>query len=733
MRKIAFLSFIFFLSVIQSLAIEIKGEVLNLRGSPVAEAVVLHRPSGNKSVTDEKGLFSLTVPNGEKIRLEIIHPDYIEKEIVITSQDLSRKVTVRLIPYIAQREEIVVTALRYPESSSSVPAAETVVTKETLEEKLSPNITEGLLNLPGVSTIGAGGFSLSPNIRGLARRRVLIMIDNARVTSDRRTGPNASFVNPNDIERIEVLRSPSSVFYGSDAMGGVIHILTKKPSMQERFKGKINAKYGSINQEKSLGVSFEGSKKNTGFYFSFQGNDAEDYSSPSGKVPQSQFTQGSLFAKISYLTENREIHLSFLGSRGYKIGKPNKDSSIKPTWYPKENQNLLQIHWIEKGLGKEGQLTLHAYFNPNFLETKKEKIEDYKTSESYSKTQSLNSGVHLSYGKKIGQYLRLKFGTDFYGRHSVKANNVDTYFDSSGNVEDVLEQWPFKDGNRKDFGFFFSTDYSGIKNIDLVGGIRWDFLRMEALPQNASSSEKRSYSAWTGFMGSSAKLSEQIIIFGNLARAYRAASLSEMFYTGITGRGFINANPELKPETSLNLDGGIKFIFKRFFAGLYSFYYEIDDLIERYRVDIEERIYTYGNINRGKISGYELELEYYPIPRWKIFGNFFSFKGKSKQTEDLLNDIPPSRLFMGTRLWIGRFSLEINTTFQQRKKNPGPAEIAIPGYRLFNIKVRYLFNSSLRLYFVLTNLLNKDYLARPDPDAVEEAGRNFIFGLSYSF
>ncbi|GAH95983.1 unnamed protein product, partial [marine sediment metagenome] len=115
-------------------------------------------------------------------------------------------------------------------------------------------------------------------------------------------------------------------------------------------------------------------------------------------------------------------------------------------------------------------------------------------------------------------------------------------------------------------------------------------------------------------------------------------------------------------------------------------YYEIDDLIERYRIDPDERIYAYGNVNRGQISGYELEIEYYPFPGWKIFGNFFSFRGKSKTTQNALNDIPPPRLFMGTRLWIERFSLEINTTLQQEKKRPGPAEIAIPGYGAVNIK-----------------------------------------------
>jgi outer membrane receptor protein involved in Fe transport len=735
MRKTVFISLIFFILTIQALAVEIKGEVVNLEGKPVAQAIIFHSSSGSKALSDEEGCFSLSLPEEGKIRLAIIHQDYIEQEIVLIAKDAQRKIVIKLIPYIIQREEIVVTALRYPESSASVPAAETVVSKETLEEKMAANITEGISTLPGVSNIGTGGFSMVPNIRGLARSRVLILIDNARITSDRRTGPNASFIKPNDIEKIEVLRSPSSVFYGSDAIGGVIHILTKKPAMEGGIKGNINLKYGTINQEKGLGFSLEGSKKNTGFYLSFQGDDAENYSSPQGEVLQSYFTQGTLFGKVSHMTEKREIHLSLLGSRGKNIGKPAQDGLTRPTWYPRETQNLLQFHWLEKGIFGGGELAFQAFFNPNFLETKRERFEPYRTEES--RTDSKDYGFHLSYRKKVGEYLGLTAGTDFYGRASVKAKNVyntyDSDFDPSENLVESIIEWPFTQGDRKDLGLFLSADYSGLKNLDAVGGIRWDFLRMKALQGDTPPTQRRDYSTWTGFLGSSFKITKEIIVFANLSKAYRAPGPSELFYTGITGRGIIVSQPGLRPETSLNLDAGLKFIFKRWFFGIYSFYYEIDDLIERYLLNPAERIYTYGNIDQGKISGYEVELEYYPLQGWKIFGNFFSFTGKSKITEASLNDIPPVRLYAGTRLWIGRFSAEINATLQQGKKDPGPAEVEIPGYGLVNLKASYISRQNFRLYFILSNLLNKYYLARPDPDGIEEPGRSLILGLSYSF
>jgi outer membrane receptor protein involved in Fe transport len=719
-----------FISV-PTFAAEIMGVVRTAKGQPVAEAVILHRASGEKTISNKKGHFSLKVAGEDKITLEIIHPDYIVQEISISKIDYKKKIIITLSPYIKQQEEVVVTALRYPESSASIPAAESVLSEESLQEKIVPNIAQGLKELPGVSNIGAGGFSLVPNIRGLARRRVLILIDNARITSDRRTGPSASFVNPGYIETIEVLRSPSSVFYGSDAMGGVVHILTKQAPRQEGIGARFSTKYGTTNQEKGVGLSLNGWTKNTGFYLSFQGASAENYRSPSGEVLMSDFTQGSLFGKISHLTKKREIHFSFLGARGKDIGKPNRSSLFKPTWYPMESQNLVQIQWLEKEIGKDGEVSFQIFFNPNFLETQKERYKQHKTSESFSKTQSHDYGLHLAYGKVVSQNFRLKGGFDYFGRTNAKAANMDTFFNEKGEITNILEETPYDSGNRHDFGVFISADYNGIKKLDLVGGLRGDFIHFSADPGGHSALEKSTQYALTGFFGGTWEVFPEVVAFANLARAYRAPSLSELFYTGITGRGFIIAQPGLVPETSFNLDVGLKIIKKRLFIGVYAFYYLIDDMIERFL--LEEAVYTYGNIDRGEIKGAELELEYHPIPGWVIFGNFFAFQGKSLELDGYLNDVPPSRLYIGTKFWLDRFSIEVNATFQQKKSNPGPAEIEIQGYDRVGLKAGYFIGSSLQIYLVLDNIFNKAYIIRPDPDAVEEPGRNLVLGLNFSF
>jgi len=712
-------------------AMEIRGTVVSPGQNPVVAAVVLHRESGAKTETDTEGNFVLGVAEADRIRLEVVHPDYYEREFLIERKALGKQLQLVLVPLIRQNEEIVVTALRYPEPSIKVPAASTIISGEALSEKMAPNLTEALQDVPGVGALGSAGFSLVPSIRGLARRRVLYLIDGARIESDRRTGPNASFVSPEDIERIEVLRSSSSVFYGSDAIGGVIHLLTRMPRFDGGIHGRLLTGYATVNGETGVGLSLEGSAKSWAFSLSFQSADADEYRAPGGtKVLQSQYTQGSLLAKIAYRTEKREMDIGFLGARGTDIGKPNTTAATKPTWYPRENQNLLQFHWKEKKVGKDGEILFHAFVNPNFLETLTDTYSGFLTKRSFARTDSAEFGAQLSYAKRIAPSFRLESGVDYFGRGTADAYNTYSSFDEFGGVTEVVEEFPYVDGSRDDLGFFLSADYSGIERLDILGGVRYDSLQMKALPLGEESPIVTKEGQATGFVAVSYKLVNNLMAFVNLSRAYRLASINERFYTGISGRGFIVGNPDLRPESSLNLDGGLKLLDRRHFFGIYAFRYQIDNMIERYRLD--PSTYTYGNIEKGRLQGLEFEAEAFLLPGWKIFGNVAAIRGRSLETGVPLNDIPPFQIYTGTRVWKGKLSAELNATFRLAKSNPGPAEISVASSELVNLKATYLWRG-LNFYVALGNIFNATYVARADSEAMVEPGRNLRLGFVYAF
>ena len=720
-----------FFAAAAGLAAELRGVVVGPGQKPVPNAVVLHRESGAKTETDAEGAFVLDVPEAGRVRLEVIHPDYYEREFLVGRKAASRKVVLVLSPLIQQNEEVVVTALRYPEPSISVPAASAVLTSETLAEQLLPNINEALQEVSGVASIGTGGFSLVPTIRGLARRRVLYLIDGARLESDRRTGPNGSFVSPEDIDRIEVLRSPSSVFYGSDAIGGVIHVLTKRPRFDGAVHGRLLTSYATVNGETGVGLGLEGSSRTWGFSLSFHTEDANEYRAPGGaKVLQSQYGQGSLLAKVAHRTDKREVDISFLGARGTDIGKPNATALTKPTWYPRENQNLVQLHWKEKNVGTDGEIVFHAFVNPNFLETMTDTYDGYRTKASFARTESTEFGTQLSYAKKLGAAFRVEGGVDYFGRAGADAYNRYTSFDEFGTVTEVEEEYPHVDGSRGDLGVFLSADYAGIERLDVLGGVRYDLLRMKALPLGATAPVVTNDDQATGFLAVSYKVARNLTGFVNFSRAYRLASINEKYYTGISGRGFIIGNPDLRPEASLNLDGGLKLLGRRCFFGLYAFRYRIDDMIERYRPD--PTTYTYGNIEKGRLQGLEFEAEAFLLPGWKVFGNVAAINGRSLASGAPLNDVPPLQFYTGTRLWKGRFSAEVNGTFRLAKDNPGPAEIAVASSEVVNLKAAYFWRG-LNFYVLLGNVFNAAYISRADAEAMVEPGRNLRLGFAYGF
>ena len=147
---------------------------------------------------------------------------------------------------------------------------------------------QALENVAGVNQVSEGQAAVPP-IRGLARGRTLILIDGARVSSERRVGPSATFLDPSVIEGVDVSRGPGSVAYGSDAFGGVISVRTRRVAAGiaagRQFSGTIGTgipeNRGAFEISKGLPAG--------GVLFAAHTRDADDWDSPEGEVFNSGF------------------------------------------------------------------------------------------------------------------------------------------------------------------------------------------------------------------------------------------------------------------------------------------------------------------------------------------------------------------------------------------------------------------------------------------------------------
>lgn len=701
----------------------IRGTIQDIHQHPLEGVRVSLKNLDPICFSNTRGEFVLKII-GERNTLTLLfeHKKFHPHKLHISKERTLKPISVVLIPKEYLQEEISVTAMNREERSVDVPAAESVVSELEIREKIPENIVNTLLNTPGIHFIGSGGFSITPSIRGIARRRVLMLVDGMRISGDRRAGVSATFLSPEVVEKIEVVRSASSVLYGSDAIGGVIQLLTQSPGFDPTRRNILNLSASSQGQRLNGGLLTRQNPFNLDLTAGFQLTRADNYTSPVQEIYHSGYTSYSGLITLRHANEKREFTLSYIGGIGNDLGKPNRDNDAQAyTRVSEEGEHFFRFLYSEKKLFGDGRFDIMLYFNPSLYALEKFKPE--LLTHEHSRTSGTNMGLKATLKKSLNRYFSLQAGLEWFGRRGFNFQNT---------LEDPVGQestYPLREGQRDDTSLFLTADYSGIPGLDIMGGIRYTWFELQALVEDTE--KVKSSEAPSFFVGATKKFGQSVSLFFNLGRAFRLPGLSESFYTGLTGRKYVIGNPNLVPESSINLDTGIKLFLKKFFLGIYLFSYRIDDLIERYKND--DNIYTYDNITRGNIKGIEVEFQYFPVENLEIFGHYFYYHGRDTEQDEPLNDIPSPKLLLGCKLLVDRFWAEINYLHSFEKSDPGPAEIENSSYRVFNLKTGYYFSTRFNLNLKVSNFFNALYYPNADPDIPPAKGIDISMGFHYYF
>jgi hemoglobin/transferrin/lactoferrin receptor protein len=702
---------------------EIKGTVKDIHNRPLAAVNILVQETGAVTLSDGQGKFLIRVPTGlDRLVLSLKARDFHPQTLRVSMDRDTITVNVLLIPREHLKEEISVTALNKPEQSVSVPMAESRVSQLEIQEKVPENIVSTMLNTPGIHFIGKGGISVTPSIRGLARRRVLVLVDGARLTSDRRVGVSAELIPPEFSRRVEIVRSASSVIYGSDAIGGVVQVLTRAEEPNGLEKNALNLNLNSNNRRLNTGIGLHqkiGSLDiSSGFQFSHAGN----YAAPDGEIFNSGYTYYSGRLDVTINSEKRDLWLGYLGGFGQDVGKPERGNNPDIYSYvPEESEQFIRLQYREKTIVNKGSLDLSLFVNPSHYRV--DQLDLTQDTSEQADTDVTNLGLKLALKKSPLETFSYRIGFEWFSRQNLRMANREQ---QEGQTTTTL---PLANGRRSDYGLFVTLDYSGLPGFDIMTGVRYSFFSIGA--DVGGQPMEKSSGAPSAFLGITRKLGDSVSLFVNVGKAFRLPSLSESFYTGLTGRRYVVGNPGLEPESSFNMDAGLKWFSERFFLGIYGFYYSIDDMIERYRN--EEGIYTYDNIDRGRVSGAEVEFQFFPAKNLELFGHFFYYRGRSTATGQPLNDVPSPKLFLGGKFFLDRLWAEVNYTLSFRKTDPGPAETANDTYHLLELKGGYYFSANFYLYLKAANLLDQSYFANPDPDIPHSPGLSLSTGLHLYF
>ncbi|MBN2695442.1 TonB-dependent receptor plug domain-containing protein, partial [bacterium] len=235
-----------------------------------------------------------------------------------------------------------VTAIKNGKNSLTTPYTVSTISQNQIFDKTPNSIGEMIKETPGVSILPKGLIMINPIIRGLGGRRVLMLIDGNVVDSNKTMGVVGYFVNLNDIEQIEVIRGPSSVLYGSGALGGVINIVSQNPFESNLgFSGYLGGGY-SFNNSGYTGnskIQYNGGD----YYISLSGRfrDADSYYSGGNDIVKSSFySDKNLYFKSGFKIDNHTFSLDIRDYHGNNIGKAFDDedfSKKREIYFPQED------------------------------------------------------------------------------------------------------------------------------------------------------------------------------------------------------------------------------------------------------------------------------------------------------------------------------------------------------------------------------------------------------------
>jgi hemoglobin/transferrin/lactoferrin receptor protein len=702
-----------------------------------------------------------------------VHPAYAQQ------QDTDAENVASLDEWFG--DPLIVTADGFEQRAFDTPYITDVISQDEIRDFGIRSVPETLKYTPGVLVQRTSHGQGSPFIRGFTGYRNVFLIDGVRLNNSTfRSGPNQYWntIDPFAIERLEVIKGPTSVIYGSDAVGGTVNAITTSPygySDTNNLAGNATVRYAS--NERSIGGRFELSPTfvsedlQFGVLIGGSGSDFGDLQGGRDIGRQNGTGYGQYAADIKtefFLGESSR--LVFAHQRFRQNNVPRTHSTVQGISF--EGTTIGTD--LQRDLDQERDLT-YVQLHTDAVEGGP--IDAFKIGLSWQNTNQTQDriransdreldrlrvqtfGLFAQAQSEVSDSLTLTYGLDYY------RDRVDTFGSDSGSTPTTLVQGQFGDDATYDLlGIYLQGDFDVTERWNLVVGGRWNYAAADADRVNnpaiagsdpTNPADVISVSdSWNAFVGS-ARLSyevepEQLAVFGGVSQGFRAPNLSDL-----TGNISANAtdveiaSPGLEPEYYTALEVGFKGQGETY-AWQASYYYTfIEDQIVRFGTGNPNE-FTRGNIGDGYVNGIELEGTYKPTEQLTLFANAFWQLGEVDSipvaggpvVPEYIERNPPITVNVGARydvpdhpLWLygivtGATDADKVTSRDARDTQRVPPG-GTPGYVTLNLGGGWKFSENLELTVTLENVTNEDY--RVHGSGVNAAGFGVIATLDWRF
>ena len=626
-----------------------------------------------------------------------------------------------------QEETMVVSASATEQNLKDAPASISVITQQDLQRKPVQNLKEVLKEVPGVQLTNEGDNRQGVSIRGLSSSYTLILVDGKRVNSRnavfRHNDFDLNWIPVDAIERIEVVRGPMSSLYGSDALGGVVNIITRK--VGKSWHGTFTADT-TVQEHRDRGDTWNGQFFTSGpliddvLGVKVSGNlakrekDAQQQSS-TGETPRIEgFTNRNANVEFNW-TPNQDHDFDFAYGRDRQDRDSDslaKDRLDRETW----------------AIGHHGRWDL-GNSELRFYGEKIDNNDPGSTSTITSESNTLDGKYVLPIGA-INQLLT--FGGEY--RHDSLTDPVNLTGGTSSKT------------SANQYALFLEDEWRIIDPLAFTAGLRMD--DHETYGDHWS---PRAYLVYNA--------TDTLTIKGGWSTAFKAPSLLQLSPDWTTGscRGAceIVGSADLKPETSESYEIGLYYAGEEGWldgvtASVTTFQNDIDDMINIDRTPNRnlaptysnfvgfnrdgEPVFRYYNVNKARIRGVETELKVPFNDQWKLTLNYTYNDGRDLSAGDNkpLSSLP-FHTANGTLDWtpLDDWSFYVSGNYTGEQRSTQAASTANGGYVIWNAGAAWQATKNVKLRTGVLNLGDKD-LSREDY-SYNEDGRRYFVAMDYRF
>lgn len=626
-----------------------------------------------------------------------------------------------------QEETMVVSASATEQNLKDAPASISVITQQDLQRKPVQNLKEVLKEVPGVQLTNEGDNRQGVSIRGLSSSYTLILVDGKRVNSRnavfRHNDFDLNWIPVDAIERIEVVRGPMSSLYGSDALGGVVNIITRK--VGKSWHGTFTADT-TVQEHRDRGDTWNGQFFTSGpliddvLGVKVSGNlakrekDAQQQSS-TGETPRIEgFTNRNANVEFNW-TPNQDHDFDFAYGRDRQDRDSDslaKDRLDRETW----------------AIGHHGRWDL-GNSELRFYGEKIDNNDPGSTSTITSESNTLDGKYVLPIGA-INQLLT--FGGEY--RHDSLTDPVNLTGGTSSKT------------SANQYALFLEDEWRIIDPLAFTAGLRMD--DHETYGDHWS---PRAYLVYNA--------TDTLTIKGGWSTAFKAPSLLQLSPDWTTGscRGAceIVGSADLKPETSESYEIGLYYAGEEGWldgvtASVTTFQNDIDDMINIDRTPNRnlaptysnfvgfnrdgEPVFRYYNVNKARIRGVETELKVPFNDQWKLTLNYTYNDGRDLSAGDNkpLSSLP-FHTANGTLDWtpLDDWSFYVSGNYTGEQRSTQAASTANGGYVIWNAGAVWQATKNVKLRTGVLNLGDKD-LSREDY-SYNEDGRRYFVAMDYRF